>query len=86
MNVPDSVRDDGYMKRCRYAIFQQANRPEWMYLVLLHVLMHSGRTFGADKAFDSVLRELQALYPDRSLPQLQEEADRVVSLLASIKI
>lgn len=85
MNVPDDMRGSGYRKRYRHIIIQQTNRPEWIYLIVLYVLMSKTSASGSDEVFDHVLRELHGLYPDKSLPQLQIEAEKVVGLLRSIE-
>jgi hypothetical protein len=85
MNVPDGMRDSEYIKRYRHVIIQQASRPEWMYLLVLYVLMHQTSASASDRVFDHVLRELYTLYPDKSLPEVQVEAERVAHLLRSVE-
>jgi hypothetical protein len=84
MNVPDGMRDREYKKRYRHAVVEGASRPEWMYLILLSMLMQQTSASGHDRVFSQVLDQLHAFYPDKTLPQLIAESDKVLQLLNSV--
>jgi hypothetical protein len=82
LNVPDSMRSERYKKRWIRATRAHLRTDEFRLLAALSSLTRMQSNEETDRLFNLVLRRLQILYPNRTLPELNEAGEAVRRLMA----
>jgi hypothetical protein len=77
LNVPDSMRTDGYKRRWRLAMEAHLQTEQLGLLVAISSLMDMGSNVETDELFREVYKRLQICYPDKTLPEMKVAGDRL---------
>jgi hypothetical protein len=83
LNVPDSMRDQGYKERWHRAMRRHLRQERYRMLLSLALLIQMEPNAYINGLFDFVVRRLEAHYPEKTLPELIDAGDKLLRLLAS---